>query len=162
MPRRKKDHSETVDELLNELESASDAIQQEIKDTLEEDPKLEGNHKNETDKKRDELLKLAEDGEISKSVSYVKKSSKRVIENLYSEYERKRAQKANEFLTDLCISRFASIIGGLNAIETPEALSSELKNDELLKRDVYQLVETLTPYIPFLGFLSGGGGGNGS
>ena len=77
MPRRKKDHSETVDELLNELESASDTIQQEIKDTLEEDPKLEENHKNETDKKGDELLKLAEDGEISKSVSYIKKASKK-------------------------------------------------------------------------------------
>ena len=39
MPRRKKDRPETVDDLLNELESASDTIQQEIKGTLEENPK---------------------------------------------------------------------------------------------------------------------------
>ena len=60
-------------------------------------------------------------------------------------------QKANEFLTNLLISKFASTLGGLDAIEQPEELSDELKKDELLKRDVYSVVESISPYIPFLG-----------
>ena len=61
-------------------------------------------------------------------------------------------QKANEFLTDLLISRFSS---GLDSIESSEELSNELKKDELLKRDVYSLVEKISPYIPLLGIPSG-------
>ena len=51
-------------------------------------------------------------------------------------------QKANEFLTDLIISRFSKSLGGLDAIESPEELSNELKKDELLERDVYSCGES--------------------
>ena len=105
------------------------------------------------EKKRDELLKLAEDGDLDKSVNYIKKASQKVINKLYTEYERKRMQKANEFLTDLLISRFTNTLGGLDAIESPEELTKELNEDELLKRDIHSLVERITPFIPFLGFL---------
>ena len=47
-------------------------------------------------------------------------------------------------------------MGGFDAIESPDVLSKELQKDELLKRDVYSLVEKITPFIPFLGILSGG------
>ena len=53
------------------------------------------------DKKRDELLKLAKDGDLDKSVAYIKKASQKVINKLYTEYELKQMQKPNEFLTDL-------------------------------------------------------------
>ena len=43
-----------------------------------------------------------------------------------------------------------------NAIGSSEELSKELRKDELLKKDVHRIVETLSPYIPFVGFLSGG------
>ena len=64
-------------------------------------------------------------------------------------------QKANEFLTDLMISKFPNTLGGLDAIESPDELTNELKKDELLKRDVHSLVEKITPFIPFLD-ISGG------
>ena len=99
-------------------------------------------------------MKLAADGDLDKSVAYIKASQK-VINKLYTEYERKRMQKANEFLTDLLISKFANTLG-LDAIESPEELTKDLNKDELLKRDVHSLVERITPFIPFLGFLSGG------
>ena len=65
-------------------------------------------------------------------------------------------RKANEFITDSLISKFAETLGGLNAIESSEELSKELGKDELLRRDVCYVVEILSPYIPFIGFLSGG------
>ena len=93
---------------------------------------------------------------LDKSVAYIKKASQRVINKLYTEYECKQMQKANEFLTDLLISRFANTLGGLDATESPEELTKELNKDELLKRDVHLLVERITPYILFLGIISGG------
>ena len=65
-------------------------------------------------------------------------------------------QKANEFITDQLISKFADALGGLDAIEKPEVLSEELQKDDLLKSDVIKVVEKISPYIPCLGFLSGG------
>ena len=47
-------------------------------------------------------------------------------------------------------------LGGLNAMESPEELSKELGKDELVRRDVYHIVEALSSYIPLIGFLSGG------
>ena len=45
-------------------------------------------------KQRNELLKLAEGGEMDKSVAYIMKASVKAIDKLYTEYERKRMQKA--------------------------------------------------------------------
>ena len=152
MPKRKSKNPETVEELLTDLESANENIIEELNDAVNDEKPQEEQQIN--DSKRDQL---AEDGELDKSVAYIKKASKKIIDKLYSEYERKRAQKANEFLTDLLISKFAQSLGGLDAISQPDELSSELKRDELLKRDVLSLVESISPYIPFLGILSGGG-----
>ena len=65
-------------------------------------------------------------------------------------------QRANEFITDILISIFANTLGGLDAIESPEELTNEFGKDKLLKRDVYQLVEKISPLILFVGILSGG------
>ena len=88
-------------------------------------------------KRRDELLKLADDDDLNKTVAYIKKAGEKAINKMYTEYERKIMQKANEFLTDVLISKFASSLGSLDAIEDSDVLADELKKDELLKRDVY-------------------------
>ena len=110
----------------------------------------------EIERKREELIKLAEDGQFDKSVKIIKKASNKIIEKYYNEYERKRMQKANEFITDQLISCFADALDGFDAIENPEVLSEELQKDDLLKSDVIKVVERISPYIPCLGFLSGG------
>ena len=112
--------------------------------------------KKEVMKKREELIKLSEDGEISQSVQNLKKSSDKVIFKIYAEYEAKQAEKANVFLTDLLISKFADLLDGLDAIEISKELEKELTNDKLLRRDVKSIVEKVNPYLPYLGVLSGG------
>ena len=157
MPKRKTKRPETIEELIDELDTANETITEEVEnvdnDSTKDKPQVDDM---EVDKKRGTILKLAEDGEIDKSVSYIKKASQKIIDKLYTEHERKRMQKANEYLTDLLISKFSSTLGGLDAIESPDVLSDELKKDKMLKRDVYSLVEAISPYLPFLGILSGG------
>ena len=107
-------------------------------------------------KKREELIRLSEDGEISQLVQNLKKASDKIILKIYNEYEIKQSEKANVFLTDLLISKFADLLGGLEAIESSEELEKELARDKLLERDVKSLVEKLSPYLPYLGIFSGG------
>ena len=66
MPRCKKEKLETIDELIEEVQAAEKNVVEE----LNQQPQL--NVDNTSDKKRDELLKLAEDGELDKSVAYIK------------------------------------------------------------------------------------------
>lgn len=105
---------------------------------------------------KSELIKLDEDGQLDRSVKYIKKASSKVIKKLHRKHEYKRLQKANEFITDMLISTFSKLLGGLHAVESPEVMKDELKKDEVLRRDVTNLVSSLTPYVPYLDFLSGG------
>ena len=123
----------------------------------EEIPKSTNNSDNkekDVARKHEELLRLSEDGEIQQSVSNLKKASGKQILKIYAEYER-QVEKANQFLTDLLISKFSDLLGRLEAIESSETLEKELAKDKLLKRDVKFLVEKLTPFLPYLGLLSG-------
>ena len=113
-------------------------------------------NKKEVLKKREELIRLSEDGEIGQSVQNFKKASDKVILKIYAEYEVKQAEKANAFLTDLLISKFSDLLGGLDAIENIKELEKELQNDKLLRKDVKSVVEKVSPYLPYLGLLSGG------
>ena len=144
MPKIKSNNIETMDDLVEEIQTAEAVVKDEMK-SIKEEQKTEPNNNEDSNKRRNELLKLAEDEHIDKSVAYIKKASQKVIDKLYFEYERKRMRKANGFLTDLIISKFSSTLGGLDAINSVENLEDELKKDDLLQRDVDNLVSSLTP-----------------
>ena len=84
-------------------------------------------------------------------------STAKVLNKLYAEYEARRLEKANQFLTEnLAISTFADLLGGLDAIESSTELDKELQKDWMLS-DIESIVKQMTPaYLPFLGILSGG------
>ena len=153
MVKRKTESLETIDEVIENLKSAETEI---INVINEEEPSPKSEEKEDVDKIREELIHLSEDGEITQSVAAIRKASKRTIERINADYNRKRAAKANKFLTDLIISKWADVLGGLDAIESSEALTKELEKDQLLRKDVLTAVEMITPYVPFLGLLSGG------
>ena len=50
------------------------------------------------------------------------KASVKIVNKTYSEYEEIRMQKAIEFLTDLVISKFSSLLGGFDTIQDPKQM----------------------------------------
>ncbi|CAB4002555.1 Hypothetical predicted protein [Paramuricea clavata] len=112
--------------------------------------------KSQTESKRKKLLELSKDGLVEKSAGFIRKSNKNVIDKLYDEYENQRMSCASYFLSTLIISKFASVLGSFNAVESSEKLSEELLSDKLLKDDVVYLTRTISPNIPFIGLISGG------
>ena len=112
---------------------------------------------NDVEEKRAEIIRAIEDDEFKCSLPRARKASAKVIGDLYSDLQKLRSDRANMVLTDLLISRVSDLLGGLEAIESSEELEKELSKDEMLRRDVCSLIQYVSPYIPYLGLVTGGG-----
>ena len=99
MPRRKNTKPEPIDEAIEEISTAGEELKEMLSDNEEKPEKVELQTDTEytEEKKRNILLRLAEDGDLDKFVAYIKKASHKVINKLYTNYEHKRMQKVNEF-----------------------------------------------------------------
>jgi hypothetical protein len=142
--------AESEDEL---FEAASRDVEEAAKPQPKKKPTAS---KSQTEQKRDKLIELSKDGTVKKSASFIRKANKGVVEKLYNDYEEGRMSFAGEFLSTLIISKFASALGSIGAVESSEKLSEELLSDKLLKDDVAYLTRTISPSIPFIGLISGG------
>ncbi|CAB4001812.1 Hypothetical predicted protein [Paramuricea clavata] len=141
---------EEISAAVREVEEAAKTPQKKARKTK---PTVD---KSQTEHKRNKLIELSRDGVIDKTAVFIRKSNKDVVDRLYSEYESQRMSCASDFLSTLIISKFASILGSFNAVESSEKLSEELLSDKLLKDDVCYLTRTISPNIPFIGLISGG------
>ena len=117
------------------------------------------NETNETetaDHTRIRMIQLAEAGEISQSVKYIKKASDKVISKLHAEYLMIEQDKNNAILSDVLITKFSELMGMLQTVPSGELLAAELREDKLLQNDIKKAVGFITPFIPFIGAITGG------
>ena len=102
------------------------------------------------------LIQLAEAGEIPQSVSYIEKANNKVIRKIYAKYQMMEQDKNNAILSDVLITKFSELMGMLNTVPSGELLAAELREDKLLKRDIKKVVGFISPFIPFIGVITGG------
>ena len=102
------------------------------------------------------LIHLAEAGEIPQSVKCIEKANNKVIKKIYAKHQMKEQDKNNAVLTDVLITKFSELMGMLNTVPSGELLAAELREDKLLQRDIKKVVEFISPFIPFIGVISGG------
>ena len=124
-------------------------------------PDLEANTQEEevevkADQKRMKMVQLAEIGEISQGVKYIKKASDKVICRLYAEYLYREQDKTNAILADTIIVKFADLLEMLNTVPSAKDLAVELKEDKLLQENVKTAITFIAPFIPFIGLITGG------
>ena len=108
------------------------------------------------DQKRMKIIQLAEIGEISQSVKYIKKASDNVICKLYAEYIYREQDKTNAVLVDTLIVKFADLLEMLNTVPSAKDLAVELREDKLLQGNVKTAITFIAPFIPFIGLITGG------
>ena len=113
-------------------------------------------NENEADHTRMRMVQLAEAGEISQSVKYIKKASDKVISKLHAEYLMIEQDKNNAILSDVLITKFSELMGMLQTVPSGELLAAELREDKLLQNDIKKAVGFITPFIPFIGAITGG------
>ena len=113
-------------------------------------------NENEADHTRMRMVQLAEAGVISQSVKYIKKSSDKVISKLHAEYLMIEQDKNNAILSDVLITKFSELMGMLQTVPSGELLAAELREDKLLQGDIKKAVGFISPFIPFIGAITGG------
>ena len=113
-------------------------------------------NENEANHTRMRMVQLAEAGEISQSVKYIKKASDRVISKLHTEYLMIEQDKNNAILSDVLITKFSELMGMLQTVPSGELLAAELREDKLLQGDIKKAVSFISPFIPFIGAITGG------
>ena len=128
-----------------------------IPENYECEENIETANENDTaDHTRMRMVQLAEAGEISQSVKYIKKSSDKVISKLHAEYLMIEQDKNNAILSDVLITKFSELMGMLQTVPSGELLAAELREDKLLQNDIKKAVGFISPFIPFIGAITGG------
>ena len=127
-----------------------------IPENYDEQEDSETANENEADHTRMRMVQLAEAGEISQSVKYIKKASDKVISKLHAEYLMIEQDKNNAILSDVLITKFSELMGMLQTVPSGELLAAELREDKLLQNDIKKAVGFISPFIPFIGAITGG------
>jgi hypothetical protein len=105
---------------------------------------------------RAELIRLSNAEEITQSEKYLRKASDKVIMKVRKDYIVAQREKANILLTEALIDKFSGLIEAINMVDSGEELKTELNQDKLFRSDDKSVVGKLSPYIPYLGIVSGG------
>ena len=112
--------------------------------------------KEKVDQKRMKMIQLSEAGEVSQSVGYIKKASDLVICKLYANYVYREQEKTNAVLAETLIVKFADLMEMLDQVSSAKDLATELKEDKLLQGNVKAAINLISPFIPFIGIVTGG------
>jgi hypothetical protein len=72
------------------------------------------------------------------------------------EYIVAQREKANMVLAEALIEKFSDLMEAINMVDSGNELREELNQDKMFKSDVKSVVAKLSPYIPYLGIVSGG------
>ena len=102
------------------------------------------------------MLRLAAEGKIEHTTKYVEKASDETLEKIYKNYVTKQLDEFNEQITTTLIKQLSDLMTSLELVEDGEDLESDLGNNELLKRDMKNMLCYVTPYIPLVGLVCGG------
>ena len=136
------------------LKSLKEDEEETHSDTLDVEEKRE--EISELERLRIELIKGAEDGDVPQSAGYIRKATEKAVRKMHAVMRDTEREKANANITDMIISNLAELLGGLDAISSPEELKKDLRGDALFKRDLTSGVNKIIPMIPLIGLISGG------
>ena len=105
---------------------------------------------------REELLSLSEKGEIKQTEKYIRKASQDTLIKIKKDYERKQLDAANEFISENLISKFSDLMKNLELVDDSEETEKELADNQMLKKDIKNLIGYMTPFLPNIGLFCGG------
>ena len=102
---------------------------------------------------RDKVLRLVAEGKTKHMTKHVKKASDEAVEKIYKSYLTKQLDETNDHIPDRLIKQLSKLMMSLELIDDSESLEKDLKNNELFKRDLKNILCYITPYIPFVGLV---------
>ena len=104
---------------------------------------------------RDELIQLATEKKIKYRKNFLKEADDETIEKICVEYKAQQLDQVNE-LVDVLVEKFSDLLTKLEMVKKDCNLEDDLTKTKILKKDLKTIVGYVTPYVPFVGLISGG------
>ena len=104
---------------------------------------------------RDELIQLSEEGKIKYKKKFLKEADDETIEKISNEYVKKQLDATNEQLADIIVGKFSDLLKQTNMVDKECKLKEELSENKMFKSDLKGFVGCVTPYLPYIGLISG-------
>ena len=105
---------------------------------------------------RDELIQLSIEGKIKYKKKFLREADEETIEKICQAYAAQQLDEANGQLADILLTKFSEMMEQLELVKSKCELEKDLAKNELLKNDVKKIVGYITPFIPYIGIISGG------
>ena len=105
---------------------------------------------------RDELIQLSVEGKIKYKKKFLKEADEETIEKICAEYDAQQFDEANGQLADIFVTKFSEQLEQLELVKSKCELEKDLSKNELVKKDIKKIVGYITPFVPFIGIISGG------
>ena len=116
---------------------------------------METNEQEEPVNYREEILRLISEVKITHTTKYVEKASDETLETIYKSYITKQLDETNEQSTKTLIDQLSELLSSLEMVEKKEELKDDLRDNELFKRDVKNILSYVSPYVPWIGLACG-------
>ena len=104
-------------------------------------------------------LCLVAEGNIKHTMKYVEKASDETLEKNYKNYVTKQLDEVNEQITNPLIKQLSNLMTSLDLIDDGEDLERDLEHNELLKRNVKNVLSLSLRSVPRLALLRLSGNG---
>ena len=105
---------------------------------------------------RDELIQLATEKKTKYRKKFLKEADDETIEKICAEYAAQQLDEVNEQLVDILIEKFSELLTKLEMVKKDCNLEDDLTKNKILKKDLKTIAGYVTPYVPFVGLISGG------
>ena len=105
---------------------------------------------------RDELISLAVRGEIKYTVNKIKKASPAELERIMVKNKQEQTDVAIEQVSITLIKQFSNLMDKLKMVDDGESMNDDFDNSNVLNKDLKKIVGYVTPYMPYIGIITGG------
>ena len=105
---------------------------------------------------RDELIQLSAEGKIRYKKKFLQEADDETMEKICTEYAAQQLDEANGQLADILVAKLSELMEQLELVKSKCELEKDLTKNKLLKRDIKKIVGYITPFVPFIGIISGG------
>ena len=105
---------------------------------------------------REEIQRVVVEGKIKHTTKYIEKASDETLEKIYRKYITEQLDETREEIANTLIKQLSELMTSLELVDDGESLERDLEGNELFKRDIKNILCHVTPYLPFVGLLSGG------
>ena len=103
----------------------------------------------------DEVIQLSEEGKIKHKKKFLKEADDETIERISKEYVAKQLEETNEQVANIIVEKFSDLLEQTDMVENDCGLKEKLSENKLFRNDLRSFVGSVTPYVPYIGLVSG-------